>query len=105
MSVVALAWEQFRFERKLFWRNPSAAFFNFLLPLLLLVLIATAFASEDDELEILIPGVAAAAEIHGTQRMKPVFTELNGEVSYDAIRIVFACLEAQSGSGGDGVRQ
>jgi ABC-2 type transport system permease protein len=58
MSSVALAWEQFRFERKLFWRNPSAAFFNFLLPLLLLVLIATAFANESDELEILIPGVA-----------------------------------------------
>src|SRR4030095_13772913 len=50
--------EQSRFERKLFWRNPSAAFFNFLLPLLLLVLIATAFASESDELEVLIPGVA-----------------------------------------------
>jgi len=58
VSPVALAWQQFRFERKLFWRNPSAAFFNFLLPLLLLVLIATAFASEPDELEILIPGVA-----------------------------------------------
>jgi ABC-2 type transport system permease protein len=58
MSPVALAWQQFRFERKLFWRNPSAAFFNFLLPLLLLVLIATAFANETDELEILIPGVA-----------------------------------------------
>ena len=58
MSTMALAWEQFRFERKLFWRNPSAAFFNFLLPLLLLVLIATAFASESDELEVLIPGVA-----------------------------------------------
>jgi ABC-2 type transport system permease protein len=58
MSAMALAWEQFRFERKLFWRNPSAAFFNFLLPLLLLVLIATAFASEADELEVLIPGVA-----------------------------------------------
>jgi ABC-2 type transport system permease protein len=50
---MALAWEQFRFERKLFWRNPSAAFFNFLLPILLLVLIATAFASEADELEVL----------------------------------------------------
>jgi ABC-2 type transport system permease protein len=50
VSAMALAWEQFRFERKLFWRNPSAAFFNFLLPLLLLVLIATAFASEADEL-------------------------------------------------------
>jgi ABC-2 type transport system permease protein len=58
VSGMALAWQQFRFERKLFWRNPSAAFFNFLLPLLLLVLIATAFASEPDELEILIPGVA-----------------------------------------------
>jgi ABC-2 type transport system permease protein len=58
MSTVALAWEQFRFERKLFWRNPSAAFFNFLLPLLLLVLIATAFASDDSELDVLIPGVA-----------------------------------------------
>jgi ABC-2 type transport system permease protein len=58
VSPVALAWEQFRFERKLFWRNPSAAFFNFLLPLLLLVLVATAFAGEEDELRVLIPGVA-----------------------------------------------
>jgi ATP-dependent DNA helicase RecQ len=39
--------------------------------------------------------VAAAAEIHGTQRLKPVFAELNGDVSYDAIRIVFACLDSQ----------
>jgi ABC-2 type transport system permease protein len=58
MSAMGLAWEQFRFERKVFWRNPSAAFFNFLLPLLLLVLIATAFGSDQSELEILIPGVA-----------------------------------------------
>ena len=58
MSSVVLAWEQFRFERKIFWRNPSAAFFNFLLPLLLLVLIAAAFAGDDEELEVLIPGVA-----------------------------------------------
>jgi ABC-2 type transport system permease protein len=58
VSTLALAWEQFRFERKLFWRNPSAAFFNFLLPLLLLVLIASAFGSDDDALEILVPGVA-----------------------------------------------
>jgi ABC-2 type transport system permease protein len=53
-----LAWEQFRFERRMFWRNPSAAFFNFLLPLLLLVLIASAFAGDGDELEVLVPGVA-----------------------------------------------
>lgn len=58
MSPVALAWQQFRFERKLFWRNPSAAFFNFLLPLLLLFLTASAFSADQGELEVLIPGIA-----------------------------------------------
>ena len=58
MSAAALAWQQFRFERKLFWRNPSAAFFNFLLPLLLLVLTATAFGVDEDGLDTLIPGIA-----------------------------------------------
>jgi ABC-2 type transport system permease protein len=58
VNSLALAWEQFRFERKLFWRNPSAAFFNFVLPLLLLVLSATAFSADEDELNILIPGIA-----------------------------------------------
>jgi ABC-2 type transport system permease protein len=59
VNPVALAWQQFRFERKLFWRNPSAAFFNFLLPLLLLVLTASAFSADQDELEVLIPGISA----------------------------------------------
>ena len=35
---LALLWRQYRFERHLFWRNPSAAFFNFLLPLIFLAL-------------------------------------------------------------------
>jgi ABC-2 type transport system permease protein len=58
VSAMALAWEQFRFERRLFWRNPSAAFFNFFLPLILLLLIASVFASKPDELDVLIPGIA-----------------------------------------------
>jgi ABC-2 type transport system permease protein len=58
VSPLALAWQQFRFERKLFWRNPSAAFFNFLLPLLLLVLTASAFGADSEELDTLIPGIA-----------------------------------------------
>ena len=58
MSAFALAWRQFRLERKLFWRNPSAAFFSFVLPLALLLLVASVFANEDDELEVLIPGIA-----------------------------------------------
>jgi ABC-2 type transport system permease protein len=66
MSAVALAWQQFRFERKLFWRNPSAAFFNFVLPLLLLLLIATAFAGEQDELDVLVPGIAGMSVMAAT---------------------------------------
>ncbi len=57
-SSLLLAWEQFRLERKLFWRNPSAAFFSFVLPLTLLLLVASVFANEQHELEVLIPGIA-----------------------------------------------
>jgi ABC-2 type transport system permease protein len=70
VTSVGLAWEQFRLERKLFWRNPSAAFFNFLLPLVLLLLIASVFAGDDDELNVLIPGVA------GMSIMATTFTAL-----------------------------
>jgi ABC-2 type transport system permease protein len=58
VSAASLAWAQFRLERKLFWRNPSAAFFNYGLPLLILLLVASVFASAADELDVLIPGVA-----------------------------------------------
>ena len=70
MSPAALAWEQFRLERKLFWRNPSAAFFNFMLPLLLLLLIASVFSSNAKELNVLIPGIA------GMSVMATTFTAL-----------------------------
>ena len=58
MSATSLAWAQFRLERKLFWRNPSAAFFSFGLPLLILLLTASVYGSDAGELDILIPGVA-----------------------------------------------
>ncbi len=58
MTSLGLAWVQFRLERKLFWRNPSAAFFSFILPLTLLLLVASVFANDQDELEIVIPGIA-----------------------------------------------
>ncbi len=38
--------------------------------------------------------IASAAETHGTARMKPTYLELNEEVSYDDIRVVFAFLDA-----------
>ncbi|MEA2472215.1 MAG: type transport system permease protein [Thermoleophilaceae bacterium] len=61
MNTAALAWRQFRFERRMFWRNPSAAFFNIVLPLLFLFLIATVFGSKRKDLEVLVPGIAGMA--------------------------------------------
>jgi len=63
---VGLAWRQFRLERKLFWRNPSAAFFNFALPLLLLVLVASLYADDAEQLEVLVPGVAGMSIMAST---------------------------------------
>ena len=61
MSNAALLWRQYRFERRLFWRNPSAAFFNFALPMIFLLLIASVFRTDREELNVLIPGLAGMA--------------------------------------------
>jgi ABC-2 type transport system permease protein len=61
VSVPALLWRQFRFERRMFWRNPSAAFFNFMLPLIFLFLIASVFGHKTKDLNTLVPGIAGMA--------------------------------------------
>jgi ABC-2 type transport system permease protein len=66
MSTGALAWSQFRFERRMFWRNPSAAFFNFMLPLLFLVLIAAVYGPGQQDLNVLVPGLAGMAVMSTT---------------------------------------
>ena len=48
MSVAGLTWRQYRLERRMFWRNPSAAFFNFLLPLLFLALFGADLLRQPD---------------------------------------------------------
>jgi ABC-2 type transport system permease protein len=66
LSTAALTWKQFRFERRLFWRNPSAAFFNFTLPFLFLIMIASVFGADRKELNILIPGIAGMSVLGTT---------------------------------------
>jgi ABC-2 type transport system permease protein len=61
VNGAALLWRQYRFERRLFWRNPSAAFFNFGLPLMFLLLIASVFHTDKEELNTLVPGIAGMA--------------------------------------------
>jgi ABC-2 type transport system permease protein len=66
VSQTALAWREFRFQRRMFWRNPSAAFFNFALPLIFLVLIASVFGLDQDGLNHFIPGIAGMAVMSAT---------------------------------------
>jgi ABC-2 type transport system permease protein len=66
----ALAWRQYRLERRLFWRNPSAAFFNFLLPLLFLALFGAILHGNQHDLNVIVPGIA------GMSVMSTTFTAL-----------------------------
>src|ERR1700760_4829938 len=67
---VALAWRQYRLERRLFWRNPSAAFFNFLLPLLFLIAGGVILHGNQTQLNKLVPAIA------GMSVMSTTFTAL-----------------------------
>jgi ABC-2 type transport system permease protein len=65
-TFAALTWRQYRLERRMFWRNPSAAFFNFLLPLLFLALLGAVFSSKQSNLDVIVPGIAGMAVLATT---------------------------------------
>ncbi len=51
MSAIALARHQFRYDQKIFWRNPASVFFTVLLPVIFLLIFATIFGNDTiDEL-------------------------------------------------------
>jgi len=70
MRDLTLGWRQYRLERRMFWRNPSAAFFNFLFPLILLGLFGAVFSHDQKTLNVLVPGIA------GMSVMSTTFTGL-----------------------------
>ena len=65
-DVLTLSWRQYRLERHLFWRNPSAAFFNFLLPLLFLGFFGAILHGNQHDLNNLIPGIAGMSVMSTT---------------------------------------
>src|ERR1700723_549626 len=69
-DAVTLAWRQYRLERRMFWRNPSAAFFNFVLPLLFLVGGGAILSGNQHYLNKLVPSIA------GMSVMATTFTAL-----------------------------
>ncbi len=65
-DAAVLAWHQYRLERRMFWRNPSAAFFNFVLPLLFLFLIGAIVSDDQDALDVIVPGIAGMSVLSTT---------------------------------------
>jgi ABC-2 type transport system permease protein len=65
-EALRIGWRQFRLERRMFWRNPVAAFFNFALPLIFLFLLVATYASDQDVLDVLVPGIAGMAVVSAT---------------------------------------
>jgi ABC-2 type transport system permease protein len=70
VDALTLSWRQYRLERRMFWRNPSAAFFNFLLPLLFLVAGGAILQGDQHQLNKLVPAIA------GMSVMSTTFTAL-----------------------------
>jgi ABC-2 type transport system permease protein len=69
-DAMVLSWRQYRLERKMFWRNPSAAFFNFVLPLLFLIGGGAILHGNQHQLDRLVPAIA------GMSVMSTTFTAL-----------------------------
>jgi len=56
-DAVVIAYRQWRLERRMFWRNPTAAFFSFVLPLLFLFLFGAIFSNDQETLDVIVPGI------------------------------------------------
>jgi ABC-2 type transport system permease protein len=69
-EALVLSWRQYRLERRMFWRNPSAAFFNFVLPLLFLAGGGAILSGSQQDLDKLLPAIA------GMSVMSTTFTAL-----------------------------
>jgi ABC-2 type transport system permease protein len=69
-EALTLTWRQYRLERRMFWRNPSAAFFNFVLPLLFLAAGGVILSGNQQDLDKLVPSIA------GMSVMSTTFTAL-----------------------------
>ena len=59
MSTASLTLRQFRYNNKAFWRNPAAAFFTFVFPIMFLVIFNALFG----DAEFFTPGIATFAII------------------------------------------
>ncbi len=72
MSGLPLVLHQFRYDQKVFWRNPASVFFTAIFPLLFLVMLATFFKNAEikglgvDGAAYYVPAIVALAVISAT---------------------------------------
>jgi ABC-2 type transport system permease protein len=76
VADAVLAFRQWRLERRMFWRNPTAAFFSFALPLLFLFLFGAIFSGDQKNLDVIVPGIA------GMSVMSTTFSALAMNMTY-----------------------
>lgn len=68
-SDLSLVWQQIRYQNKIFWRTPVAAFFTLVFPLMFLVLFTAIFGNDEIEglgvttAQFFAPGLAAFAAV------------------------------------------
>lgn len=68
-SDLSLVWQQIRYQNKIFWRTPVAAFFTLIFPLMFLVLFTAIFGNEEipglgvTTAQFFAPGLAAFAAV------------------------------------------
>lgn len=71
-GVLELIWHQARYQNRLFWRTPIAAFFTIVFPLMLLVLFIAIFGNEEIEAlgvttaQFYVPGLGVFAAVSAT---------------------------------------
>src|SRR5262245_43854728 len=75
-DAAVLTWHQYRLERRMFWRNTTAAFFNFVLPLLFLTLFGAIFSGSQHDLDVIVPGIA------GMSIMSTTFSALAMNITF-----------------------
>jgi ABC-2 type transport system permease protein len=68
-SALSLLWQQVRYQNRIFWRTPVAAFFTLVFPLMFLVLFTAIFGNEEIEglgvttAQFFAPGLAVFAAV------------------------------------------
>ena len=73
MTGLALVLHQFRFDQRIFWRDPASVFFTVMLPVIFLLIFATIFGNETiearDDLKVstyYVPGLITLAVVSAT---------------------------------------